>query len=160
MLFFTTRLAIPRHRQAGFTLIELMLTVVIVGILAAIAVPSYDSFVKKSRRSEAKALLTSVQSQLERCYTLNITYTHNAASTPCSVVSSMTSPNVLKSENGFYRITTSGAVATTLAASTYTLRAERQGAQVTDKCGNFTLSNTDTRGIVNQSAGMTVATCW
>ncbi|HLX79844.1 MAG TPA: type IV pilin protein [Burkholderiales bacterium] len=52
-----------RPRERGFTLIEVMITVVIVGILAAIALPSYNQYLTKSRRSEAQQLMTQISSQ-------------------------------------------------------------------------------------------------
>lgn len=62
-----------RHAQ-GFTLIELMIAVVIVGIIAAIAYPSYQQHVYKARRAEAKAAITDVAQRLERWYSNQLTY--------------------------------------------------------------------------------------
>lgn len=63
-----------RRHVHGFTLIELMITVVIVGIIAAIAYPSYQQHVYKARRAEAKAAITDVAQQLERWYSNQLTY--------------------------------------------------------------------------------------
>lgn len=59
------------RKQAGFTLIEMMIVVAIVGILAAIAYPSYMDSVRKSNRADAKAALNDAAQQMQRCYTLN-----------------------------------------------------------------------------------------
>ena len=61
-------------RQRGFTLIELMVTVAIIAILAAIAYPSYMDSVRKSRRTDAKNALTQAMANMERFYTENNTY--------------------------------------------------------------------------------------
>ena len=61
-------------RQRGFTLIELMVTVAIIGILAAIAYPSYLDSVRKSRRTDAKNALTQAMANMERYYTEHNTY--------------------------------------------------------------------------------------
>ncbi len=62
------------NRKKGFTLIELLITIAIVGILAAIAVPGYGEFVRQSRRSAVKQVMTRAVNYLENCYTLNHTY--------------------------------------------------------------------------------------
>ena len=65
--------------QAGFTLIELMIVVAIVGIISAVAFPSYTSYMKKSRRADAKVSLTKMADAQERWYLQNSTYTSNVA---------------------------------------------------------------------------------
>ncbi len=121
-----------KRRQAGFTLIEVMIAVAVVAILAAIAYPSYIRYVTESRRTEAKAILMETAGRLERCYTVSSDYT-----------GCVTFP--VDSENGFYRISDPGGA---LTASAYTLSAVPQGAQATrdTECGTFTLTQTGARG--------------
>lgn len=66
-------------RQKGFTLIEVMIVVVIVGILASIAYPSYTEYVLKSDRAEAKAHLLSAMQAQERHYSQSMTYLDTVA---------------------------------------------------------------------------------
>ena len=61
-------------RQRGFTLIELMITVAIIAILAAIAFPSYQDSLRKSRRTDGKNALTQAMAIMERYYTERNTY--------------------------------------------------------------------------------------
>lgn len=62
------------HGQRGFTLIELMVVVAIVGVLAAVAIPSYQEYAVKSRRADGRVLLLEVAQKQERWYTENMTY--------------------------------------------------------------------------------------
>ncbi|WP_075879578.1 type IV pilin protein [Vreelandella massiliensis] len=67
----------PR-RQCGFTLIELMIVVVIIGIIASVAYPSYTRYVERSIRTDAHAGLAQAASELERCYTRTYSYTDDS----------------------------------------------------------------------------------
>ena len=101
-------------RNPGFTLIELMVTVAIVGILAAIALTSYLSSVQKSRRATVQADLVALSQFMERTYTESLTYK------PGSPAIAPTLPFTVSPQTGtsYYNITLSA-----ITASSYTLRA-------------------------------------
>lgn len=84
-------------KARGFTLIELMITVAIVAILAAIAYPSYQNSIKKSRRTEVKAAIQNVAAEQERFYYKSNAYTRDLRNLGYSI------KIWNNSENGFYR---------------------------------------------------------
>ncbi len=131
----------------GVTLIELMIVVVIVGILAAIAYPSYRSQVRKTHRAEGKAALLDAGQQLERCYARYNSY----AAGGCSTLTTALATGYL-SEQGWYEIKD-----TNPGAATFTLVATPQGAQADDtECGSLSLTQTGQRS----ATGTAAATCW
>jgi type IV pilus assembly protein PilE len=144
----------------GFTLIELMITVAIVGILAAIAYPSYTEQIRKNRRADAKAVLLELTQWMERFYTENSRYDQNRAGTAVALPFAK-SPKEGGPASGYYTI----ALATP-AQNQFTLTATPAGPQVGDTCGNLTLDRAGVKcangSCSNGSAAAkaVVATCW
>lgn len=140
----------------GFTLIEVMITVAIVGILAAIAYPSYQSYILRSHRSEGMALLSEAAARMERYYAQNSTY---ATATLSKLgLTSTANATTVNSANGYYSLTLG-----TLTATSYSLSAAPQNAQRSDSCGTLTLDSTGLKGAANTTAtanAATVSNCW
>lgn len=140
------------NRQQGVTLIELMIVVVIVGILAAIAYPSYRGYVMRSHRSDAKIALERIAQTLERCYTNSTPKTY-AGCAPLATVTAGTAT----SDNGYYTLDFSAAAS----ATAFTVRATAVGGQLADgDCRTFTLDNTNARRAKTAASADNDAACW
>lgn len=140
----------------GFSLIELLIAVAIVGILATIAYPSYLEQMRKTHRAECAGGLSSLGSAMERHFTVNSTYLGAAAGgadTGAPGIFSASCPV----DGGQPRYTLTIATAT---ASSYTLQAVPVGTQAADKCGTLTFSNTGQKGVVGATAGYDWEACW
>jgi type IV pilus assembly protein PilE len=134
-------------RSFGFTLIELMITVAIIGILAAIAVPAYSKYVIQGKRSDAKAALLSAQLAQEKYRANNTTY----ATTLAAAGIAATSPG------GYYTIDLSG----TPTASAYKITAAPKTPFADSDCGTFAVNKDGkTTSDTGQTTAAKVTECW
>jgi len=146
-------------RQRGFTLLELMITLAVVAILAAIAFPTYSEQVARSRRADAKAVLTEAAQWMERNYTAAGAYNRTAGGVAITTGSGSLPSGLREAPKEgtakFYDITLN-----VVTGNSFELRAAPKNGQAGDKCGTFRLSNTGAKDLTGNDAGQTVDTCW
>ncbi len=130
-----------RQTQRGFTLIELMIVVLVLGILTAIAYPSYTSHLRKSRRAEAQQVLmdayTRQQQQLLDTRSYIVSATKKVEDTGAPINTTLAS---------FYTFAMDPST-----ASTFTLTATPAGSQVGDSCAMLSITHLGQKS---------PATCW
>ena len=155
--------ALQADKSAGFTLIELMVTVVIAAVLVSIALPMYSAQVRQSRRSEARTALLDMASREERYASTNSVY----SSATANLGYYGTFPATVGS--GYYQVSACvntaiascpGADAGTGATFLLTATPVATSPQVKDtQCGSFTLDSTGAQNVTG-TASATPATCW
>jgi type IV pilus assembly protein PilE len=135
----------------GFTLIELVVTIAIVAILSAVALPSYQSHVMRTHRNHATACLTEQAQFMERVYTINLRYDQNAG-----VATALPATQCRTDLAARYTLSFPAAQPTQRG---FVVQAVPQGAQASadSACGTLTLTQAGVKGI---SGSGTVASCW
>lgn len=133
-----------RKYMRGVTLMELMIVVVIIGILTAVAYPSYRQYAAKAKRNEAKSCLLQIATLQERHYLANNTYTADMTNLGFGVAT-----NYL-TDSGSYRCSVTAANAVTFSATATYQKADDEAG----KCATFSIDG----------AGMKTSTpfadCW
>lgn len=142
-----------RSTVRGLTLIELLIVIVIIGILAAVALPSYREHLLRARRAECTGVLVSLANALERRFSAmhsyldaqgNATFPGGGLAASCPASGGEVHYDIDFAE---------------LDASGFMLRARPAGAQAQDRCGVLTLDHLGTRGVINET-GASVVQCW
>lgn len=147
--------------QQGFTLIELMVTVAIVGILAAVVYPTYQNSVVSSHRADAKSALLELTNFMERHATEFGCYMDPGADNQCGTGDDTIPvlPFIVAPKTGtvYYDL-----VLFPVDATSFTLSANpRAGSsQANDDCGSLTLTNTGVKDVIPLVGGLTAADCW
>ena len=118
-----------RNYMRGVTLMELMIVVVVIGILTAIAYPSYRQYVAKAKRNEAKSCLLQIATLQERYYLQNATYTSDMTKLGFPVGSNFTT------DSGSYICTVNAASASAFSATATYQNADAEA----DKCATFSI---------------------
>ena len=134
------------NKNAGFSLIEVLITIAILGILTAIVVPSHNHSTSKARRTDAKIALMESASSLEKCFVINNQYNHAS----CTAFPG-SGPDVVYSAEGHYKV-----VATNLTATSFTLTASPMdnSPQSSDShCASFSISSSGAKNATNPD-------CW
>ena len=140
----------------GFSLIELLTMLVIVGILVTVAYPGYRSYIVRAHRSDGQTALLDLANRMERYYS-----EHNSYQT--ATIDSKSATDILsgnKSADGWYRLSIASAT-----TSDYTLQATPAGTQATSdtNCQSLTFNSFGAKGITTGPAGIptgTVIQCW
>ena len=141
-----------KANNKGFTLIEILIAVVIVGILASMAIPAYQRYILKSHRTDAKTALMRMVAEQEKFYLQNNRYS--------TALADLGFPNS-KSERGWYSLTVTPDDATNPQAFTMTAQAVSTAGQNRDtKCRSFSVDNLGRRTAQDSSSADQSDKCW
>lgn len=146
-----------KMKQRGMTLIELVVVIMIVGILAAVAIPSYRQYVLRSQRADAKDALLALATQQEKHYLqCNAYATAIDAATDCAAGELQGTDT---SKNGWYELELdSNDTATVFVATATAINGENQWQDTA--CRTFTVDQAGVRTAADDGGTDNTAECW
>ena len=148
----------------GFSLIELMIAVGIIGIISSIAVPSYIEHVTKAKRADAKVELLRLAQIQESYFVQNLSYASSLTAARSAGGLGMSIPVMSEQNNYAITLTSLPAACTGVATSpciSYTLTATAQTTQSDSHCGNFTVTNSGLKRVTANSGSVARSLeCW
>jgi type IV pilus assembly protein PilE len=144
-------------KSKGFTLVELMITVVVLSILVSIAIPSYSSYIQRSRRTDAKSALLNFATMEERFYS-----TLNKYSSTTTDFGYAAGPWPVTVGSGYYNVTVSNVNLPQIGQpATYTITAVAINSQAQDtQCATFQVFSNGTQLAFTSANVDNTATCW
>ena len=144
------------QRIGGFTLVELMVTVVVLAIIVAIALPSYQQQVRKSRRADARNAVLDLAGREERFLSISNSYSQ----TPADV--GYAGPFPVTVNNGYYQLTVTAPDPTQPGVTpSYLITATYFGPQVADTdCAQFTVNQLGQQAALTAGGAPNTAACW
>ncbi len=144
------------QKSKGFSLLELMIVVAIVGILAAVAMPSYSNYIKRGKRAEARTVLLQAGQAMHRFYAANDSYSTDRGGSAVTLPSNLQqSPSDATAATADYVLDTA---ASTYSGSAFSLVYKPTNNMLGDACGSYTLDQTGAKGVTG--ATETRANCW
>lgn len=154
-----------KSNDSGFTLVELMIVVVVVGILAGVALPTYTGYVQRGYRTDARNLLFAAAQRLEQNYTLAGRYDQTQDGTAIDTATLSTWGLNQSPSSGTARYTLSFGAGPT--ATSFQLTATPAGTQASDSCGALSLTERNLKSALGQnpnstgvSRSTTTISCW
>ncbi|MDP9010029.1 MAG: prepilin-type N-terminal cleavage/methylation domain-containing protein [Pseudomonadota bacterium] len=148
---------LPSRRLRGFTLVELMITVVVLAIIVGVALPAYTQQMHKARRSEARNALLDLAGREERWLSVANSYSQNTADV------GYTGAWPVTTTNGYYQVTVAAPDPAALnpANPSYIITATAVGAQATDTaCATFSVNQLGQQVASTSAPAVNTATCW
>jgi type IV pilus assembly protein PilE len=142
----------PQRRDRGFTIVELMVALVMVGILTTVAIPSYRDYVRRGQLSDAFSTLSDMRVKMEQHYQDNKFYGANAGSTTCPTLQSYAAFPI---SGKYFTVSCAGGAAP---SQTYTLTATGNSGLTTGYV--YTLNQNGVKGTTQFAGASSSAACW